>query len=302
MPLLEYLSASAGVTTAGNVLYSRARAASTAPGSKENDIRNRSLKREILPPLPAVPFVRTPLLRLISNSYVDTAQGDTHVVYAPPSQGKTTACQAFMHEHSRGLMITSTSSEFYLSHLAKVLEIDKEENVLSDLVRGLATVKPSPSSVLILDEFNHCGPDNCNIHLVEILMRYIYQQRAGIILYVVSQNKKVGDELCALNEWQKIGPLEGLTDPSRKQVVRGQAPLPPQDHVPWLLNQSEWSLRRLTILVESRHTDVHYDKTEDGVIVWLQSGMTPKAALDLADELQRSTATDMADEEEGILE
>jgi hypothetical protein len=228
-------------------------------------------------------------------------------VYATSSVGKTTACQAFMQNqlpktnNSRGLMITSTSSDNFLTHLATVLGVDKEENVLSDLVRGLCTVKPSPASVLILDEFNHCGPDNCNIGLVDILMRYIYQQRAGIILYVVSQNKKVAHELCALYGWQKIGPLEGLTNPSRHAVVKGLAQIPPtDDDVPWI-NQSEWTLQRLTILVESRHKIGDFEKTEDGVIVWLNEGMTPKAALDHADELQRSTASVLIDDEEGIL-
>jgi hypothetical protein len=121
-----------------------------------------------------------------------------------------------------------------------VLGVDKEENILSDLVRGLCTVKTMPASVLIMDEFNHCGPDNCNIGLVDILMCYIYQQRAGIILYVVSQNKNVAHELCALNGWHNIGPLEGLPNPSRHAVVKGLAQLPPtDDDVPWINNQSD---------------------------------------------------------------
>ena len=210
--------------------------------------------------------------------------------------------QLSKNQQSRGLMITSTFSEFYLTHLAKVLGIEKEETVLSDLVRGLSTVKPSPSSVLILDEFNHSGPANCNIRLVDILMRYIYQQRAGIILYVVSQNKKVADELCALNAWQKIGPLKGLTDPSRDQVVSGQAALPPENLVPWQQCLSQWTLKGLTLVVESRHEGVKYEKTKEGVLTWLRSGMAPKAALDYADELQRSNITDIEHEQWRLLE
>jgi hypothetical protein len=79
---------------------------------------------------------------------------------------------------------------------------------------------PSPASVLILDEFNFCCPDHCNIRLVDILMRFIiHQQQTGIVLHVVTQNNDVARELCALNAWQKIGPLQGLTEPSRNAVT-----------------------------------------------------------------------------------
>jgi hypothetical protein len=104
----------------------------------------------------------------------------------------------------------------------------------------------------------------------------------------VFQNKKVAHELCDLNEWQKIGPLEGLTNPSRDAVVNGLVQLPPtDDDVQWI-NQSEWTLQHLTILAESHHKigDCDLKKTEDGVIVWLNEGMTPTAALDYADRLQ----------------
>jgi hypothetical protein len=107
-------------TTAGNVLYTRM--ASSEPSSRENKTRNRSLRHEIVPPLPTVPFGKTPLLRSISSAYVDTSHGNSHIMYATSSPGKTTACQAFMQnqlpktQHSRGLMITFTSSDNYLTH------------------------------------------------------------------------------------------------------------------------------------------------------------------------------------------
>jgi hypothetical protein len=114
-------------------------------------------------------------------------------------------------------------------------------------------------------------------------MRYIYQQDTGIILYVVTQNKDVAQKLCAFNEWQKIGPLTGLTIPSRTDVLMNQAPIPPNfDEIQWTVVQSEWTLKRLTTLVESRHKDVNFDTTDDGVITWLRLGMTPTAALEMA--------------------
>ena len=183
-------------------------------------------------------------------------------------------------------MITATSTEVNLTHLTKALGVCREEDTLADLVNGLRTIKPSPASVLVLDEFNACGPDNCNIRLADILMRYIYQQQTGIILYVVTQNKDVAHQLCALNEWQKIGPLQGLTKPSREAVLEGLEPVPSYyDQIQWINGQTEWTLELLTTLVESRHKATNFDKTDNGVITWLRRGMTPKAALGEATQL-----------------
>ena len=303
MPILEYLAASASVTNAGNVLYSAG--SSSELNSKETEIRNRSINYEIVPPLPIVPFVKTTLLRLISSSYLPSSEGDSHVLYTTSSLGKTTASQAFITKllpktaHSRGLMITSTSSESYLTHLAKVLRVDEEETVLSVLVRGLRNVKPSPATVLIFDEFNNCGLDNCNIKLVDILMRYICQQNTGIILYVVTQSEEVASSLCGLNAWQKIGPMDGMTNPTREDVMKGVSRLP--QNIKWLPEKSAWTLERLTLLIESRYKGVNFEKTEDGVISWLLTGMTPRAALVQANRVQCSSVSAM-DEDEGLLE
>lgn len=299
-------SSSASVTNASNILFTQVPSATGNCNHKENEIRNRSLNFEIVPPLPTVPFVMTPLLDLIKSSYRNTSHGDSHVIYATSSIGKTTSCQAFLSKllpkvpHSRGLMITSTSSEIYLTHLATVLGANKEEDVLADLVNGICTIKPSPAAVLILDEFNTCGPDNCNINLINILMRYIYQQQTGIVLYVVTQNKDVANKLCSLNEWQKIGPLQGLTNPSRRDVLLAVERLPISNgEIEWIKNDpSEWTLELLTKLVESRYENVNFDKTDDGVITWLRRGMTPLAALTIANEvLDKSSEQDY----EGVL-
>ena len=199
-------------------------------------------------------------------------------------------------------MITSTSAEAYLTHVAKMLGVEKEEDALADLVNGLRTIKPSPASVLVLDEFNTCGPDNCNIRLVDILMRYIYQQQTGIVLYVVTQNKDVAHQLCALNEWQKIGPLRGLTNPSRELVLDGLEPAPSKDdEVQWIHGPSKWTLELLTTLVESRYKEANFDKTDDGVITWLRLGTTPKAALEKAAQMLVGPTEALQSDDEGAI-
>lgn len=224
--------------------------------SKAREIRNLSLKQQILPP-PAhekLPYIKTPLMEFIQAAYTSTTRGNSHVLYASSSIGKTTACQAIL-EHLAAkrkipaLMITGAPGVPYIWHLAKQLNMDvgNEEDVLVDLVDGMRTtntVPSTPASILILDEMNAAGVDNCNILLVDVLMRFIYERRQGIHLIVVTQNQGVADELCQLNPWQKIAPLDGLTNPTRWQVRNQEAPMPAE--FPWNPQAVEWSLENLT--------------------------------------------------------
>ena len=131
-------------------------------------------------------------------------------------------------------------------------------------------------------------------------MRYICQQNTGIVLYVVTQSEEVASALCGLNAWQKIGPLEGMTNPTREDVMNGVAPLP--RNILWLPEISAWTLERLTILIESRYKGVHFEKTEEGVISWLSTGMTPRAALVQANRVEGGSSMSVIDEDEGLLE
>jgi hypothetical protein len=144
----------------------------------------------------------------------------------------------------QALMITGANKNVpYITHMAKVLNAENEEDVLVDLVAGMRTVNPAPASVLILDEMNALGVDNCNISLVDALMRYIYQNHHGIHLIVVTQNAEVADVLCKLNAWQKIAPMNGLTNPTSNDVCDQKERTPSmEDPVPWVPEVLEWTL------------------------------------------------------------
>eukprot|EP00977_Amphora_coffeiformis_P015547 scaffold4552_cov161-Amphora_coffeaeformis.AAC.10 len=58
----------------------------------------------------------------------------------------------------------------YLSWMAQKLNAS-EENVLADLVAGMSN--PDMFSILILDELNEVGDEDCNILMVDVLMRFI---------------------------------------------------------------------------------------------------------------------------------
>jgi hypothetical protein len=274
--------------------------------SKATEIRNLSLKQKILPE-PArkyekaeaekLPYVKTPLMEFIRAAYTSKARGDSHVIYASSSIGKTSACRAMMELEAAGrsiqaLMITGAQKDVpYITHLAEQLKVEKEEDVLIDLVDGMRTVPPKPASILILDEVNDAGVGNCNITLVDALMRFIYEQKQGIHLIVVTQNQGVADELCRLNKWQKIAPLDGLTNPTRRQVRKKEATMLTDDEaIPWNHKALEWSLENLTKFVDTRFKDHGFkkggeDDEKKNIITWLELGMTPTDAEKEAENL-----------------
>ena len=279
-------------TNAANKLWS---SSVKGESNKAVEIRHMSLKQQILPErkvekkkLPQH-YIKTPLMELLRSAYTSHTPGSSHVVYASSSIGKTTACRAIMEFEARGknipaLMITGAQKNLpYITHLAKVLKVDKEEDVLVDLINGMRTVPPKPASILILDEMNDVGVENCNILLVDALMRFIYEERLGIHLFVVTQNQDVADQLCQLNEWQKIAPLDGLTNPTRRQIQTTEAEIPHE--ISWDPKAVEWSLENLTKFIDARLKGHGFAKENDDIITWLQPGMTPTAAEQVAELL-----------------
>ena len=224
------INTSINVTNAVNKLWS----SGTRESTKAVEIRNLSLKQHILPERAEkeLHYIKTRLMEFIRSAYTSETRGNSHVVYAPSSVGKTTACRAIMEFEAKGKNIqalTITGAQKDLpnnAHLAMVLKAEKEEDILVDLMNGMRSLPPKPASILILDELNDAGVENCNILLVDALMRFIYEQRQRIHLIAVTQNPIVADELCRLNQWQKIAPLDGLTKPRRLQVQRKEAEPP----------------------------------------------------------------------------
>jgi hypothetical protein len=87
--------------------------------SKAREIHNLSPKQQILPE-PAQkdknanaepPYIKTPLIEFIQVAYTSKARGNSHVIYASSSIGKTSACRVIIKLEAAGrniqaLMIT----------------------------------------------------------------------------------------------------------------------------------------------------------------------------------------------------
>lgn len=303
MPVPDPLSVAASAITATNnsinvlkaigILTDSSRAGHS---SKATQIRDLSLKNSVVPNDYIVQdhkVVGVPLIDLFINSYMDETDGDTHVVFARSSIGKTTACLSFLkyapNLKCQALMITGApKGTSYLSWMAQKLNAS-EENVLADLIAGMKTVEPTPASILILDELNEVGVECCNIQMVDALMRFIYTSKQRINLYVVTQNEEVAERLCRLNEWQKIGPMDGLTSPSRTDVISNIEALPSMEQkIPWDEKALEWTAEQLTKLIKSRDKLKDYEfEMENDTIKFVKDGMTPLAALKRANVIMQ---------------
>jgi hypothetical protein len=276
------------VVNAGNKLWSSGKHDRSSKATEIQKMSQNSTLNILPEPYDEeLPFIRSPLMDIIPvGAYTKKTRGASHVIYARPSIGKTSACLAFMklavpkEKGVQALMITATNKNVpYITHMAKVLHVENEEDVLVDLVAGMRTVNPTPASVLILDEMNAPGVDNCNISLVDSLMRYIYQYHQGIHLIVVTHNAEVADVLCKLNAWQKIAPMSGLMNPTRNEICAQKEKTPSmQDPIPWNSCSLEWKLEQLTKFIDSRFQDNSFEKDDAGNISWLELGMTPTDA------------------------
>lgn len=126
-----------------------------------------------------------------------SSSGAAHVLYAPPSMGKTTTLMYFVKNYlekynAPTIMISDQNpgNVDYLMCMAAALDIPSTSTTekygwwLASLLKALLprkneTVRHAP--VLILDEFNSPGVENQNILFAEAFSRFVYQQRISVI-------------------------------------------------------------------------------------------------------------------------
>lgn len=89
----------------------------------------------------------------------------------------------------------------------------------------------------------------------------------------MTQSLAVATKLCAMNDWQKIGPFPAATDPCRSMVKSWKMVPPNYEWVP-----IEWNCVLLTLVVLATYPQFR-SEVEDDVLSWLQEGQTPTTAL-----------------------
>lgn len=138
---------------------------------------------------------------------------------------------------------------------------------------------------LILDEFNLPGPDNVNMLFAETLFRQVAERKLKFNILFIAQNEQMVTDLLALNSWQNIAPLPGLTSPDSVTVLSAED-VPPKFH--WV--KMPWTRRQLSLVVYLNFPKIKEDKEnieqEDGVDVFkpLTGSESPTGACKLAAE------------------
>ena len=271
-------------------------------GLKDSIVRMAN-QHKVLPTFEDLPFVRSPLLKVLEDSYAADTTGMSHVLYAEPFTGKTSACRIFVEKvmvgnNAPALMISGHAVDHdYFGHVATLLGSRKPGY---DWVASLiAALQPEANSerahaVLILDEFNYEGPDRINMKVAEALFRQIYNNSFGFTLIFVTQNKEIADDLCSMNKWQKIRHPPGLTQPDRWEV---DEKVGPPAKIPW--TSMDWPLERLTVMILHRFPGKFDTEVVNERLPWLAGISRPTRAIEKATAKlserrgQRATASDL---------
>lgn len=256
-------------------------------------------------------FVGSPLMKLLidNQSNFSKTMGVTHVLYAPPSTGKTTALRYFVEELLRkqnapALMISRIGNvPNYMETIARALQVRNGRESASWLASLVSALMQRPGEqlmhapVLIFDEFNMRGESDENIFFADSFARFVYEKEINVLF--VSQNLQVALELCKLNGWQKIGPLPLLTNPLRWSPFSDYEP---PDAYEWNKSRWTWSQEQMTLLVLKRKRFKGKFDTfvVDNKLQWLSDVRTPTAAIAIAyqklSEIEESVPYDVRDD------
>ncbi|KAL3923746.1 MAG: hypothetical protein SGILL_001470 [Bacillariaceae sp.] len=206
-------------------------------------------KRTFLVPEGAVPpkfdrstLVDSPVLECLRNLYLEKEAAANFVLFAPPSTGKTTGAVAMLkwvleqfepEEKPRALMISGPVVQpGYFRHMSAALGAEEGEAWFEPLCAALKADPSKPKrkkSLLIMDDFDSTGPDNCNIEFIKVFCKTLYAKQdydrsSEIFVVVMTQKAEIANELCHMNNWKKIVPMPGSFVPP--QGVQNNAPLP----------------------------------------------------------------------------
>lgn len=187
-------------------------------------------------------------------------------------------------------MISGTGHNVnYLDYMATVLRIREgrqarsEAQWIASMVAGLSPQPNMPAAqhapVLVLDEFNLSGENDQNISFADAFARFIYER--SFTVFFATQDLAIAKELCKLNQWRKIGPLLGLTQPERWSLNKGE--LPPINYN-W--EGMQWTTERLTMMIlqRKRFKTKFDEQVKGGVLEWFEDVSTPTAAIAAASE------------------
>mmetsp|Transcript_9745 Transcript_9745/g.23890 ORF Transcript_9745/g.23890 Transcript_9745/m.23890 type:complete len:340 (-) Transcript_9745:327-1346(-) len=213
----------------------------------------------------ATTFAPSPLFARMVEGFQFLADNKSRILYAPPSSGKTSAAKMLMKVILKkydcpALMFTGCSTVAdYFSFIVDTFPQYKDDPALvmkclvASLTRSVKATQGSPW--LILDEFNHEGPDRVNMIFAETLFRQVAELHLNFHVLFITQSEEMAKQLLDMNSWQKIAPFENFTSPDSTTITSAEKV--PNDfnwiHCPWTKHQ-------LSMVVFLRYPDLKKDK------------------------------------------
>jgi hypothetical protein len=248
-------------------------------------------------------LAESPILACLKR-VVDREAPAPYVLYAPQSNGKTTAARAFMTfslkrlspaERPYALMLRgSADAKTYFGHMGAGFKAGGTPwfaALIAALSRSPDEINAGKrASILILDDFDDCGPDDVNIKNMRRFchdlndLQQAHGKRLEMHVMILTQNRDVGNKLCRINNWKKVGPMPGsYSEPPPEE--RDAAVLPDPD---W--TDMPWSKDELLSVVKKAFTQA---ELKDVSLDFIETGANPGRVKKLIEgkiEVKRSEA------------
>lgn len=228
-------------------------------------------------------LVDSPVLACFRDLYFENEAAANYVFFAPPSAGKTTAARAMLKwlleqfdgdVKPRALMISGpVVQKAYFNHMTAALGADPGTAWFWSLCAALKADPSKPArlkSLLILDDFDTMGADNCNIEFMKAFGKTLYDKQDQdnsyeFFVVVMTQKEEVANELCRINNWKKIVPMPGAYEPPQAGLNLVPLPDPAWTGMPWTKAQLVDLLKgRFANPVFSQFSEERINEISDG--------------------------------------
>lgn len=235
----------------------------------------------------------SPIVDALEELYVKPRpDGRTYVLYAPPTQGKTSGAKYFLETHflqftgpeeaalpdPQGIMITGGADSNYFEYMAKVLGAGNCKSWMYSLIAALMPDPKAPMrlpSVLLLDNFNIDSEEN----LYFLRKLFVASNECHLYTVVMTQNKELANKMCALNGGKKIAPLPSAM---AEETLPGAL----ADDSWWKdpkWTNLEWKNHLLSEMINLRFPN-QFEVDDGEGFMWVHKGLTPLDAIWAAEE------------------
>jgi hypothetical protein len=236
----------------------------------------------------------SPVVQAVRSLYSNPIRpGVVNVLYDEPGTGKSTAGIAILEDYYllngnhniKGIMVSTQAADgLYVKLLADILETSKVDGWLNLFLWIMAEPAGSLPSLLILDDFN-LDTNRDNLQFISHLYKRLNppnRPTVNIIVVVITQDKHVANELCALNGGQRVRPMEGFYETKKDDdIVHNMLTFMKVRNKNHILTKPIWQAAKWTRELLVQMVEYHFtaaELTSIGDLHFVTESMTPYQA------------------------